>query len=84
MIHPTFKLGMHSDDAVRIIKLTGRRHLQKPVSLGESEYGYIARWYIQDATLTLRRLKHTRDGGYYEITEIAPPIKVKSNGKDNS
>ena len=84
MEHPTFKIGMHSDDAVQIIKLTGRKHLFKPVDLGRSEHGYIIRWYIQDATITLKRLKPTREGGYYEITEIAPPTKVKPNGKDNS
>jgi len=84
MDHPVFKLGMSSDHAVQVIKRTGRKHLLKPVNLGSSEHGYIVRWYLQDATLTLKRLKPTRDGGYYEITEIAPPTKVKSNGKDNS
>jgi len=88
MDHPAFKIGMSSDHAVQVIKRTGRKHLLKPVNLGDSEHGYIVRWYLQDATLTFKRLRPTRDGGHYEITEIASPAKInlkeKKNEKDNS
>jgi hypothetical protein len=82
MDHPTFKLGMASDQVVEIIKRTGRKRLLRPKELGQSKHGYIVRWYLQDATLTFRRDKPTKQGGRYRITEIAPPVKIIPRKKD--
>ena len=67
--HPTFKVGMLTDDAERIIKATGRKIIDKPLVIKNEDIGLTVLWFVQDATLVMKRCHFP---GPYEVVQIRP------------
>ena len=72
--HSTFKVGMLADDAERIIKKTKRRIIDKPLVIKKEDTGLTVLWFIQDATLVMKRCHFP---GPYEVVQIRPPKDLK-------
>ena len=69
-----FKLYMHQDVALLIVKKTGRKTRRMPEQIGANEFGKVVKWYLADCTLTLMRYtKHAP----YRVCAISAKEEVK-------
>lgn len=67
--HKTFKVGMLADDAEIILRKSNRKIVAKPLVIKKEDIGLTVLWFIQDATLVMKRCHFP---GPYEIVQVRP------------
>lgn len=65
-----FHVGQLADHVLIVMKKTGRRPLKPPEKIGEDEASLTVKWFLPDATLTMKRANLR---GPYVVAKIEIP-----------